>query len=93
MSTEPLPLSPPVACALAASQARTAVTFRKRDSSTQMLNYPNRPCLSVAQLHAKSQVALLIYLGSLQVRTGPWTWPTAACPLVGSPHPTGQHLG
>lgn len=81
MSAQPVPFSPPVACVLAASQAWTAVTFRQCDSSTQMLNYLSRPCLSVAHLYARSQVALLIYLGSLQVRTKlVYLTARAACP-------------
>jgi hypothetical protein len=32
-----------------------------------MLDYPNRPSPSTAQLPAKRQVALLIYLGSLHL--------------------------
>jgi hypothetical protein len=32
-----------------------------------MLSHPDQPCLGIAQLHAKAQVALHIYVCSLQV--------------------------
>lgn len=44
---------------------RPPATHRDDDGSAQMLNYPHRLCPSAAQLHLKSQLALLIYPRSL----------------------------